>query len=63
MSAVQPWMVQMDGVVDGWWMTTMSQQACDVGYVWVWNHARELVGPFRVSEGVKMTSAKYIVSD
>ncbi len=30
MSAVQPWIVQMDGVVDGWWMATMSQQGCDV---------------------------------
>jgi len=34
MSAVQPWMVQMDGVVDGvvdgWWTATMSQQGCNV---------------------------------
>ncbi|KAL0204637.1 hypothetical protein M9458_002655, partial [Cirrhinus mrigala] len=28
--AVQPWMVQMDGVVDGWWMATMSPQGCDI---------------------------------
>ncbi|KAL7855712.1 hypothetical protein AOLI_G00193160 [Acnodon oligacanthus] len=27
MSAVQPWMVQMDGVLDGWWM---AQQGCDI---------------------------------
>ncbi|KAL0194890.1 hypothetical protein M9458_008462 [Cirrhinus mrigala] len=28
--AVQPWMVQMDGVVDGWWTATMSPQGCDI---------------------------------
>ena len=32
MSAVQPWMDQMDGVVDGWWTATMSQQGCDVSH-------------------------------
>ena len=30
MSAVKPWMVQMDWVVDGWWMANMPQQGCDV---------------------------------
>lgn len=29
-SVVQPWMVPMDRVVDGWWIATMSQQGCDV---------------------------------
>ncbi|KAL7829097.1 hypothetical protein SRHO_G00327310 [Serrasalmus rhombeus] len=27
-------MVQMDGVVDDWWMATMSQQGCDVSRRW-----------------------------
>ena len=55
MSAMQPWMVQMDGVVDGWWTATMSQQGCDVSLVGTLK-----VGPFRVPEGVKMTSVKYV---
>ena len=54
----------MDGVVDGWLMATMSQQGCDVSKevaeFWAGIMGRELVGPFRAPEGVKMTSAKYI---
>lgn len=30
MSAIQPWKIQMDAVVDGWWTATMSQQGCVV---------------------------------
>ncbi|CAI9560242.1 unnamed protein product, partial [Staurois parvus] len=26
----EPWMVQMDGIVDGWWMATLFQQGCDI---------------------------------
>ncbi|CAI9600647.1 unnamed protein product [Staurois parvus] len=65
MSAVQPWMVQMDGVLDGWWTATLFQQGCDVSKAVVEScfgpeSHTELVGPFRVPEGVKMTSGKYV---
>lgn len=62
MSAVQPWMVQMDGVVDGWWTATLFQQGCDVSKAVV----ESCFGPesweesWSAPEGVKMTSAKYV---
>ncbi len=62
MSAVQLWMVQMDGVVDGHHVPTRLRRQQGGGGVMFWAGimGRELVDPFRVPEGVKMTSAKYI---
>lgn len=59
MKAMQPWMVQMDGVVDDWWMATMSQQGSKIRT----SVAREVVGHFRVTEVVKMTSERFSVGD
>lgn len=52
-------MVQMDGVGDGWWTATMFQQGRGVSKEVGGVSGRELVGPFRVPEGVK-TFANYV---
>ncbi|CAI9556623.1 unnamed protein product, partial [Staurois parvus] len=67
MSAVQPWMVQMDGSSSGWLVdghpvpTRLRHQQGGGGVMfWAIIMGTELVGPFRVPKGVKMTSAKYV---
>lgn len=64
MTAVQPWLVEMDAVVNDWCIATMSQQGCNASkevavVFWAGILGRELVGPFRVPEGVEMTFEKY----
>ncbi len=52
----------MDGVVDGHHVPTRlrHQQGGGVVMFWAGIMGRELVGPFRVPEGVKITMAKHI---
>lgn len=67
MSAMQTWMVKMDGRVHSQWVATMSQQGLQHQQggsgVMFWARimqGKELVGPFRVPERVKITSKLYV---
>jgi len=56
----------MDGFLDGWWMATTFQQktvtSAGSWQVMIWAEilGSEMEGPFKVSEGIKMTFGRYV---